>query len=151
MGDLISSTAAISLASCLTGVYCGNVVPLIIGAITTAKSLLSLLQTQSLSDELIEKGKNVKSISEIVQDGKKFKVTVTTGSKVLINEFTIGEEAELNTPTGEKIKAVVQMEGDNKMVTKMKNITSVTELNGDTLTNTLSVGDIHYKRISKRI
>ncbi|KAH0627054.1 hypothetical protein JD844_002424 [Phrynosoma platyrhinos] len=88
-----------------------------------------------LSDELIEKGKDVKSISEIVQDGKKFKVTVTTGSKVLINEFTIGEEAELNTPTGEKIKAVVQMEGDNKMVVKLKDITSVTELSGDTLTN----------------
>lgn len=53
---------------------------------------------------MIEKGKDLKSISEIVQNGKKFKVTVTTGSKVLTNEFTIGEEAELETPTGEKVK-----------------------------------------------
>ncbi|XP_063156450.1 fatty acid-binding protein, liver [Candoia aspera] len=104
-----------------------------------------------LSDELIEKGKDIKSVSEIVQNGKKFKVTVTTGSKVVTNEFTIGEEAELQTPTGEKIKAVVQMEGDNKLVVNLKDIKSVTEINGDTIINVMSVGDVHYKRISKRI
>ncbi|XP_066484798.1 fatty acid-binding protein, liver [Tiliqua scincoides] len=104
-----------------------------------------------LSDELIEKGKDAKSISEIVQDGKNFKVTVTTGSKVLSNEFTIGKEAELESPTGQKVKAVVQMEGDNKMVVDLNGIKSVTELKGDTIVNCMSLGDIHYKRISKRI
>nr|XP_003222417.1 PREDICTED: fatty acid-binding protein, liver [Anolis carolinensis] len=117
----------------------------------THENFEPFMKAIGLSDELIEKGKDVKSISEIEQNGNKFKVTVTTGSKVLINEFTIGEEAELTTPTGEKMKAVVHMEGDNKMVAKLKDITSVTEINGDTIVNTLSVGDIHYKRISKRI
>ncbi|XP_007432447.1 fatty acid-binding protein, liver [Python bivittatus] len=109
------------------------------------------MKAVGLPDELIEKGKDIKSISEIVQNGKKFKVTVTTGSKVITNEFTIGEEAELDTPTGEKIKAVVQMEGDNKLTVNLKNIKSVTEINGDIITNVMSLGDIHYKRISKRI
>ncbi|KAM6451605.1 fatty acid-binding protein, liver [Liasis olivaceus] len=109
------------------------------------------MKAVGLPDELIEKGKDLKSISEIEQNGKKFKVTVTTGSKVITNEFTIGEEAELDTPTGEKIKAVVQMEGDNKLVVNLKNIKSVTEINGDIITNVMSLGDIHYKRISKRI
>ncbi|XP_065521390.1 fatty acid-binding protein, liver [Lathamus discolor] len=104
-----------------------------------------------LPDEQIQKGKDVKSISEIVQDGKKFKVTVTTGSKVIHQEFTIGEECELDMLSGEKVKGIVQMEGNNRLITNMKGIKSVTELNGDTITLTMSVGDITYKRISKRI
>uniref|UniRef100_A0A2K6ET03 Cytosolic fatty-acid binding proteins domain-containing protein n=1 Tax=Propithecus coquereli TaxID=379532 RepID=A0A2K6ET03_PROCO len=50
-----------------------------------------------------------------------------------------------------KAMTVVQMEGNNKLVTTLKNIKSVTELNGDTMTNTMTLGDIAYKRISKRI
>ncbi|MDL0570845.1 lipocalin/fatty-acid binding family protein, partial [Yersinia pestis] len=104
-----------------------------------------------LPDDLIQKGKDLKGVSEVVQNGKHFKLTITTGSKVIKNEFTLGEECELETMTGEKIKTVVNMEGDNKLVTTLKNIKSVTELNGDTITNTMTVGDIVFKRISKRI
>ncbi|XP_057688237.1 fatty acid binding protein 1-B.1-like [Corythoichthys intestinalis] len=57
-----------------------------------------------LPDELIQKGKDVKSISEIEENGNNFKVTFTTGSKVLVNSFTIGQEAELETITCEKVK-----------------------------------------------
>ncbi|NXO48376.1 FABPL protein, partial [Aramus guarauna] len=108
------------------------------------------MKALGLPDDLIQKGKDIKSISEIVQDGKNFKVTVTTGSKVLHNEFTIGEECEVELITGEKVKAIVQLEG-NKLIAKVKGLTSVTELNGDTITNTLTMGDLTYKRISKRI
>ncbi|KAG2466908.1 FABP1 protein, partial [Polypterus senegalus] len=90
-----------------------------------------------LPDEMIEKGKEAKSISEIVQNGNSFKVTVTTGTKVLVNEFTIGEEAELQTPTGEKIKGVVTKEGENKLKVNLKGIESVTELCGDKIINCL--------------
>lgn len=58
-----------------------------------------------LPDDLIEKGKDIKSITEIEQNGDHFKVTVTTGPKVLVNTFTTGQEAELESLTGEKIKA----------------------------------------------
>lgn len=43
-------------------------------------------------------------MSEVVQNGKHFKLTITTGSKVIQNEFTLGEECELETMTGEKVK-----------------------------------------------
>jgi hypothetical protein len=55
-------------------------------------------------DDLIQKGKDLKSVSEIVQNGKHFKLTITTGTKVIQNEFTLGEECELDSMTGEKIK-----------------------------------------------
>nr|DBA29420.1 TPA: hypothetical protein GDO54_009645 [Pyxicephalus adspersus] len=57
-----------------------------------------------LPEELIQKGKDVKSVTEIVQNGNHFVVTVTTGPKVLQNEFNIGEETELETLTEEKIR-----------------------------------------------
>ncbi|KAM4706577.1 fatty acid-binding protein 1, liver-like [Discoglossus pictus] len=117
------------------------------------ENLEVFMKAIGLPDELIQKGKDVKSVSEIVQDGKQFKVTVTTGTtgKVLRNEFNIGEEAELDTLTGEKVKTVVNLIGDNKLVVQLKGISSTTELSGDILTNVLTLGDITYKRISKRI
>ncbi|NXV84972.1 fatty acid-binding protein, liver [Calonectris borealis] len=111
----------------------------------------TFMKALGLPDEQIQKGKDIKSISEIVQDGKKFKITVTTGSKVLHNEFTIGEECEMEMLTGEKVKAIVQLEGDNRLVANLKGLKSVTELNGDTITHTMTMGDLTYKRISKRI
>ncbi|XP_061674299.1 fatty acid-binding protein, liver-type-like [Syngnathoides biaculeatus] len=103
-----------------------------------------------LPDELIQKGKDVKSVSEIEENGNDFKVTVTTGTKVLVNSFTIGQEAELETITGEKVKAVVQREG-NTLKVSLKGIESVTRLEGDTIVNTMTIGGIVYKRTSKRI
>ncbi|KAM4616322.1 fatty acid-binding protein, liver-type-like [Polymixia lowei] len=104
-----------------------------------------------LPDELIQKGKDIKSVSEIEETGDNFKVTVTTGSKVLVNSFTIGQEAELETVTGEKVKAVVMREG-NKLKVSLKGIDSVTELvDGNTIVNTMTLGGIVYKRTSKRL
>ncbi|NWS47962.1 FABPL protein, partial [Probosciger aterrimus] len=104
-----------------------------------------------LSEEQIQKGKDLKSVSEIVQDGKKFNITVTTGSKVLHHEFTVGEEGEVEMLSGEKVKTTFQMEGNNRLIADLKGIKSVTELNGDTITLTMKMGDITYKRVSKRI
>ncbi|KAK9522925.1 hypothetical protein VZT92_019361 [Zoarces viviparus] len=109
----------------------------------------SFMKAIGLPDELIQKGKDIKSISEIEEDGDNFKVTVTTGSKVLVNTFKIGEEAELETLTGEKAKAVVQRDG-NKLTVSLKGILSVTELvDGNTIVNTMTLGSIVYKRTSK--
>ncbi|XP_029494207.1 fatty acid-binding protein, liver-type-like isoform X2 [Oncorhynchus nerka] len=102
-----------------------------------------------LPDELIQEGKDIKSISEIEETGDHFKVTVTTGTKILTNSFTIGQETELETLTGEK--SVVMREG-NKLKVSLKGIDSVTELaDANTLVNTMTVAGIAYKRISKRI
>ncbi|XP_065693678.1 fatty acid-binding protein, liver [Patagioenas fasciata] len=109
------------------------------------------MKALGLPDEQIQKAKDLKSITEIVQDGKHFKVTMTAGSKVIHNEFTIGQECDMELITGEKVKAVIQMEGDNKLVGTMKGLRFVTELNGDIITHATTTGDITCKRISKRI
>ncbi|XP_060894700.1 fatty acid-binding protein, liver-type-like [Labrus mixtus] len=104
-----------------------------------------------LPDELIQKGKNIKSISEIEETGDTFKVTVTIGTKVLVNSFTIGKEAEIETITGEKVKAVVMRDGKSLKVS-LKGIESVTELvDENTILNTMTLGSIVYKRTLKRM
>ena len=57
-----------------------------------------------MPDDIIQKGKDIKGVSEIVQNGKHFKFIITAGSKVIQNEFTLGEECEMEFMTGEKIK-----------------------------------------------
>ncbi|XP_003468992.1 fatty acid-binding protein, liver-like [Cavia porcellus] len=111
----------------------------------------AFMKAVGVPDDLIQKGKDAKGLTEIVQNGKHFKITITTGSKVMHNEFTVGEETEMDSITGEKIKSLVNLEGDNKLVTMYKNIKSVTEINGDILTSTLTLGDIVFKRVSKRV
>ncbi|XP_036605001.1 fatty acid-binding protein, liver-like isoform X3 [Trichosurus vulpecula] len=111
----------------------------------------AFMKAAGVPDDIIQKGKDIKGVLEIVQNGKHFKFTTTADTKVQVIEFTLGEEFQMDTPTGEKVKAVAHMEGDNKLVTNFKGMKSVTELNGNTITNTMTLGDIVFKRISKRI
>ncbi|KAM4577592.1 fatty acid-binding protein, liver-type-like [Odontesthes bonariensis] len=105
------------------------------------------MKAMGLPDDLIQKGKDIKSISEIEETGDHFKVTITTGTKVMSNTFTIGQEAELETMTGDKVKGVVQREG-NKLKVSLKGIQSVTELvDGNTIVN-VSMGVIGELNLS---
>ncbi|XP_047236098.1 fatty acid-binding protein, liver-type-like [Girardinichthys multiradiatus] len=109
------------------------------------------MKALGIPDDLIQKGKDLKSISEIEEAGDNFKVTITTGSNVITNSFTIGQETELQSITGEKIKGVVHREG-NKLKVFLKGIESTTELvDANTIVNTMAAGGNVYKRTSKRM
>ncbi|XP_060786776.1 fatty acid binding protein 1-B.1-like [Neoarius graeffei] len=115
------------------------------------EGFVPFMKAIGLPDDLIEKGKDIKSVSEIEQNGDSFKVTVIMGSKVLVNSFTIGQECEVEIVTGEKVKTVVSKEG-NKLKTNLKGIDSVTELlDADTIVQTMTLGNIVFKRTSKRM
>ncbi|XP_067084231.1 fatty acid-binding protein, liver-type-like [Osmerus mordax] len=117
----------------------------------THENFEAFMKAIGLPDDLIQKGKDIKSVSEIEENGNSFKVTVTTGTKVLCNNFTIGQEAELETLTGEKVKSVVMRDG-NKLKVSLKGIESITELvDANTIVNTMTVAGIAYKRTSKRM
>ncbi|XP_062901196.1 fatty acid-binding protein, liver-like [Mobula hypostoma] len=115
------------------------------------ENFVPFMKAIDIPNELIAEWEDMKSVSEIIQTGDHFKVIVTMGSKVVLHEFTIGEEMEVQSPSGEQIKTVVTAEGSNKLVVKMKNITSVAEVVGDQLIITMTFGAIQYKTISKRI
>uniref|UniRef100_A0A8C5MBL4 Liver-type fatty acid-binding protein n=1 Tax=Leptobrachium leishanense TaxID=445787 RepID=A0A8C5MBL4_9ANUR len=108
------------------------------------------MKAMGVPDDQIQKVKDVKSFTEFVQNGNHFIATATMGSNVLHNEFTVGEEAELETLTGEKFKTIVRLEG-NKLIGNLNEVISINELNGDTLTSTLTLKGIVYKRVLKKV
>ncbi|NXL87867.1 FABPL protein, partial [Alectura lathami] len=69
----------------------------------------AFMKAAGLPDEQIQRGKDTKTISEIVQNGNKFKITVTAGPRVMTNEFTLGEECEIQIMSGEKAKVSHQL------------------------------------------
>uniref|UniRef100_A0A8C7ZNI6 Fatty acid binding protein 1b, tandem duplicate 1 n=1 Tax=Oryzias sinensis TaxID=183150 RepID=A0A8C7ZNI6_9TELE len=111
----------------------------------------AFMKAVGISDENIQLTKGLKSITEMEENGDNFKVTVTTGSHVIINSFTIGQETEMLSVTGEKIKTVVKKVG-TKLMMHLKRADIVTELvDGNTLVTTMTLGDIAYKTTYKRI
>ncbi|XP_055499921.1 fatty acid-binding protein, liver-like [Leucoraja erinacea] len=115
------------------------------------ENFVPFMKAHGIPNDLIEKGRYVKSVTEIVQTGDHFKATETKGSETIVNEFTIGEEMEVPGPTGEQIKGLVNAVGNKKLLAKMQNITAVIEIIGDQLVIVMTVGDVAFKRISKRV
>uniref|UniRef100_A0A673G502 Fatty acid binding protein 1-B.1-like n=1 Tax=Sinocyclocheilus rhinocerous TaxID=307959 RepID=A0A673G502_9TELE len=105
------------------------------------EGFVEFMKAIGLPDDLIEKGKDIKSVTEIEENGDQFKVTITTGAKVMINSFTIGQETEIESLTGEKIKFTSHCIDDNAVVSKVRPEQS----------HTLTLGSLVYKRISKRL
>ncbi|XP_072289351.1 fatty acid-binding protein, liver-type-like [Eucyclogobius newberryi] len=102
-------------------------------------------------EEHIKIAKDLKSITEIEENGDHFKMTITTGTHVSVVSFTVGQECEIDSITGEKFKGVIKREG-NKLIGNMKGIESVTELvDANTIVNTSTLGGIKFKKTSKRV
>ncbi|XP_007896233.1 fatty acid-binding protein 1, liver [Callorhinchus milii] len=115
------------------------------------ENAVPFMKAMGLSDEMIGKVKDLKSTTKIVQTGQDILVAIHTGSQVLVNEFTLGKEMNMETPTGDTVKAMMKLEGDNKLVVTTAAITSVAELVEDRLINTITFQGIVYKRISKKV
>ncbi|KAF6730049.1 Fatty acid-binding protein, liver-type [Oryzias melastigma] len=52
----------------------------------------TFMKAIGISDENIQLTKDLKSVTEMEENGNDFKVTVTTGSHVIVNTFTIGQD-----------------------------------------------------------
>ncbi|XP_071982398.1 fatty acid-binding protein 1, liver-like [Engystomops pustulosus] len=108
------------------------------------------MKSFGIPDDVIEEVKDIKRVTKIEQNGDHFVISVTTGDSVLRNEFTIGQESEMNSVTGQKNKTTVNLV-DGKLVVDMNGIDSVTEISGDLLINVMTLNDIIYKSVSKRV
>ncbi|KAJ0067947.1 hypothetical protein NL108_011750, partial [Boleophthalmus pectinirostris] len=57
-----------------------------------------------IPEDQIQLCKDLKSTTEIEENGDHFKITVTTGPHVSVVSFTIGQECEMQDMTGGKFK-----------------------------------------------
>ncbi|XP_006137212.1 gastrotropin [Pelodiscus sinensis] len=104
-----------------------------------------------ISSDIIEKGRNFKVVTEVVQNGEDFIWTqiYPTGHS-MTNKFTIGKEADMETMGGKKFKATVKLEG-GKVVADFPNYHHTAEIAGGKLLEISTAGGVTYKRISKKL
>ncbi|CAI5642171.1 gastrotropin [Oreochromis niloticus] len=104
-----------------------------------------------IPDDVIERGRDYKLITEVTQDGNDFTWTLLYPANAKVtNKFTIGKEADMETIGGKKFKATVQMEGGKISVT-FPNYHHTSEISGGKLIETSKAGSVVLKRISKKI
>uniref|UniRef100_A0A3B5LHE1 Fatty acid-binding protein, liver-type n=1 Tax=Xiphophorus couchianus TaxID=32473 RepID=A0A3B5LHE1_9TELE len=100
---------------------------------------------------LIYKGRDYKTVTEVVQSGNDFTWTQHYPSNAKVtNNFTIGKECDMQTIGGKSFKATVNMEG-GKLTVSFPNYHQVNEVSGDKLIETSTAGTVVLKRISKKI
>ncbi|KAM8850842.1 gastrotropin isoform 2-T2 [Spinachia spinachia] len=104
-----------------------------------------------IPDDVIEKGRDYKLVTEVTQDGDNFSWSqiYPTNAKIT-NNFTINKECDMATIGGKKFKATVQMEG-GKLTTAFPNYQHTTEISGGKLVETSTAGSVVLKRTSKKI
>ncbi|XP_061469374.1 gastrotropin [Rhineura floridana] len=111
----------------------------------------SFMKRIGLPADVIEKGRNFKIVTEVIQNGDEFTWSqIYPGGKSMTNKFVIGKESEMETIGGKKFKATVKME-DGKVVADFPNYHHTAEVAGDKLVEISTVGDVTFKRISKRV
>ncbi|OCT88223.1 gastrotropin [Xenopus laevis] len=103
-----------------------------------------------IPDDTIEKGRNFKYTTEVIQDGNNFTWSQIYPGHTLTNKFTTGQESELETMSGKKFKATVNLEG-GKIVVDFPKYHHTSEIVGGNLVETSVAGGITFKRISKKV
>ncbi|XP_013915439.1 PREDICTED: gastrotropin [Thamnophis sirtalis] len=111
----------------------------------------NFMKRLGLPHDTIEKGRNFKIISEIVQNNDEFTWSqIYPGGHTLTNTFVIGKESEMETVGSKKFKAIVRKE-NGKLIADFPNYRYTAEIAGDKLIEVSTVGDITFKRISKKL
>uniref|UniRef100_A0A3Q3XFN0 Fatty acid-binding protein, liver-type n=1 Tax=Mola mola TaxID=94237 RepID=A0A3Q3XFN0_MOLML len=105
----------------------------------------------SIPDDIIEKGRDYKMITEVTQDGDTFSWTqfYPKNAKVT-NTFTINKECDMETIGGKKFKATVVVEGSKLSIT-FPNYHHTSEISGGKLIEISKAGSIILKRTSKKL
>ncbi|XP_073480181.1 gastrotropin-like [Aquarana catesbeiana] len=100
--------------------------------------------------EQIEKGRNFKYTTEVVQNGNDFTWSQIYPGFTLTNKFTVGQESEMETMAGKKFKTTVRQEG-GKLVVDFPKYHHTTEIVGGKLVETSAAGGITFVRTSKKV
>merc|ERR1711915_103970 len=100
-------------------------------------------------DEYIEKGRDAKVTTEIAQNGDSFVITRIRPAGTTSNTLTLGQESELDTIKGDKIKVTVTF-ADGKLTAKGDQYTMEMSLEGGSLKESLTVKGHTMTRFSTR-
>ncbi|XP_022056484.1 fatty acid-binding protein, liver-like [Acanthochromis polyacanthus] len=99
---------------------------------------------------MVKMRKEMKPVIAIEQNGKDFTVTIKTPVCTRVHSFTIGKETEFTTMDGRKFKCTVREE-NGKLISETEKFTSVREIQGDDMVETITAGSVTFTSRSKRV
>ncbi|KAM4678487.1 gastrotropin-like [Discoglossus pictus] len=100
--------------------------------------------------DTIEKGRNFKFTTEVVQNGNEFTWSQIYPGNTKTNKFIVGQESELETVSGKQFKATVKLEG-GKLVVDFDKYHHTSEIVDGKLVETSVAGGVTFVRISKKV
>uniref|UniRef100_A0A8C5WHR2 Liver-type fatty acid-binding protein n=1 Tax=Leptobrachium leishanense TaxID=445787 RepID=A0A8C5WHR2_9ANUR len=103
-----------------------------------------------IPEEKIEKGRDFKHVSEVVQNGNDFVWSNIYPGYTLTNKFTVGQEADMETMGGKKFKTTVKLEG-GKLIVDFPKYHHTAEISGGKLVEISEAGGVRFVRTSKKI
>ncbi|XP_053572195.1 gastrotropin-like [Bombina bombina] len=103
-----------------------------------------------IPDDVIERGRDFKFTTEVVQNGNDFTWSQIYPGHTKTNKFTVGQESEMETVSGKKFKATVQLEG-GKLVCGFGKYLHTSEIANGKLVETSVAGGLTFVRTSKRL
>nr|BAN20163.1 allergen, putative [Riptortus pedestris] len=99
-------------------------------------------------------GNTVSPVVELTEDGGTYTLKSSSTFKDTELVFKLGEEFEEETPDGRKVKSLITLDGDNKLIHVQKGDKEskiVREFTPDEVKMTLTVDDIVCTRIYKKV
>uniref|UniRef100_A0A8C2WSJ5 Fatty acid binding protein 10b, liver basic n=1 Tax=Cyclopterus lumpus TaxID=8103 RepID=A0A8C2WSJ5_CYCLU len=99
---------------------------------------------------VIKMRKEVKPVLVIEQKGQDFTYTMKTPICTKVHSFSLGKESEMTAADGRKFKCIVREE-NGKLVAETEKFTSVREIQGDDMVETITAGPLTFISRSKRV
>ncbi|CAJ1082980.1 fatty acid-binding protein%2C liver-like [Xyrichtys novacula] len=113
-------------------------------------NLDDFLKAVGAPDMVAKMRRDNKPVIVIEQNGKDFTCTVKTPLVTKVHSFTIGKETEFTAVDGRKFKCAVREE-NGKLITVSDKFTSVREIQGDEMIETMTAGSVTFISKSKRV
>ncbi|XP_039978012.1 fatty acid-binding protein, liver-like [Xiphias gladius] len=114
------------------------------------ENLEEFLKVVGAPQMVVKMRKEVKPVIVIEQKGKDFTYTMKTPICTKVHSFSIGEESEMTAVDGRKFKCAVREE-DGKLIAETDKFTSVREIQGDDMVETVTAGSVTFISRSKRV
>ncbi|KAI3358809.1 hypothetical protein L3Q82_015210 [Scortum barcoo] len=133
------------------------------------ENLEDFLKVIGAPQMVVKMRKEIKPVLVIEQKGKDFTYTMKTPICTKVHSFSIGKESEITTVDGRKFKVIQTLhahyehrgegvivectvrEENGKLIAKTEKFTSVREIQGDEMVETITAGTVTFISRSKRV
>ncbi|KAM9838423.1 fatty acid-binding protein 10-A, liver basic-like [Aulostomus maculatus] len=115
------------------------------------ENLEEFLKAVDAPEMVVKMRKEVKPLMVIEQTGQDFTFTMKMPMCTKVHSFSIGKETEMTTLDGRKMKCTVSEDPSGRLIAETDKFTSVREIQGEEMVETLTAGSVTFIGRSKRV